>query len=447
MRKMLVIARREYLAAVRTKTFIIGLLMMPLLMGGSALLQWLFKDMRDVKEKRFAVVDRAASPELVKVLQDGLAAYNQSAQVIDPKTQQQLKPRLEVVVVQAEGTEQSAIDLQRFGLSEQARKGDLVGFLEILGPTQGLLEKEVGGNPKIVLRYQSNQAAFMDFAQEAERLINTYLRKQLADQKKLSDSETAELLKPSWMVTKALSTRDDQGAIHDAPDHTRFASLIVPMVLMILMFMVTLMGATPLMQSVVEEKMQRIAEVLLGSVQPFPLMMGKLIGMAGVSLTVSSVYLAGAYWAANYFGFAENLSPGLLAWFVVFQALAALMFGSLFIAIGAACTEMRETQNLLWPVMLLATFPMFLVSQVLRDPNSPMVQGLSFFPFATPSLMIARLASPPGIPWWEPALGVVVVLAATLACVWAAGRIFRIGILMQGKGAKFGEMVQWVFRG
>jgi ABC-2 type transport system permease protein len=72
---------------------------------------------------------------------------------------------------------------------------------------------------------------------------------------------------------------------------------------------------------------------------------------------------------------------------------------------------------------------------------------MSFFPFATPMLMVARLAVPPGIPWWEPVLGVLGVLATTVLCVYAAGRIFRVGILMQGKGARFGEMVKWVFRG
>src|ERR1700682_1087140 len=115
-------------------------------------------------------------------------------------------------------------------------------------------------------------------------------------------------------------------------------------------------------------------------------------------------------------------------WFVVYQALAVLMYGSLFIAIGAACTDMKETQNLLWPVMLLAMLPLFVVGGVMREPSSPVATGLSFSPFATPMLMIARQAVPPVLPWWQPALGVVLVLATTLLCVYAAGRIFRVGM-------------------
>src|SRR5207302_9637493 len=118
--------------------------------------------------------------------------------------------------------------------------------------------------------------------------------------------------------------------------------------------------------------------------------------------------------AAQAFDFSESVSPSLIAWFVLFQALAGLMYGSLFIAIGAACTDMKETQNLLWPVMLLATMPMFVLGTVLQEPNSRVVTGLSFFPFATPTLMIARLAVPPGIPWWQPVLGALLGLLTTL---------------------------------
>ena len=99
------------------------------------------------------------------------------------------------------------------------------------------------------------------------------------------------------------------------------------------------------------------------------------------------------------------------------------------------------------PVMLLVCLPLFLLVPVLREPNSPVATGLSFFPFATPMLMLARQAAPPGIALWQPLTGIAVVLATTVFCVWAAGRIFRVGLLMQGKGAHLGEMVRWVFKG
>jgi ABC-2 type transport system permease protein len=102
---------------------------------------------------------------------------------------------------------------------------------------------------------------------------------------------------------------------------------------------------------------------------------------------------------------------------------------------------------LMFPVMMLAMVPMFVWLPVLQDPNSSFSTGISFFPFATPLLMVVRLAVPPGIPLWQPILGVAVVLATTVLCVYAAGRVFRVGILMQGRGAKLRDLIRWVFRG
>jgi len=98
--------------------------------------------------------------------------------------------------------------------------------------------------------------------------------------------------------------------------------------------------------------------------------------------------------------------------------------------------------------MLLATFPLFVWFNVIHEPNSSFAKWVSLIPTATPMLMIARLAVPPqSLPWWQPTLGVILTLVTTLFCVYAAGRIFRVGLLMQGKGARIGEMIKWVFRG
>src|SRR5437660_476441 len=99
------------------------------------------------------------------------------------------------------------------------------------------------------------------------------------------------------------------------------------------------------------------------------------------------------------------------------------------------------------PVMIMAVVPMLLLGAIIQDPNSILATLCSFFPPSTPMLMTARLSVPPGIPWWQPLLGIVGVLATTTACVYAAGRIFRVGILMQGKGAKYSDLVKWVVRG
>jgi ABC-2 type transport system permease protein len=264
----------------------------------------------------------------------------------------------------------------------------------------------------------------------------------------LPPQKALTLLQPVPLLAKGLSKRNPvTGAIEDPPTESQVVHFLLPISLVGLMFMLIMVGATPLMQGVVEEKMQRIAEVLLGSVSPFQLMMGKLLGMIGVSLTILAVYAAGIYAALHHYGYTEYLPLGLLAWFVVFQTMAVVMYGSLFIAIGAACSDTKETQTLVMPVMVIACLPLFFMVPIIEKPNGAFALGASLFPPATPMLMIIRQAVPPGIPWWQPVLGVVVVLATTALLVYAAGRILRVGILMQGKGARMGDLVKWVVQG
>jgi ABC-2 type transport system permease protein len=444
MRKMLVVAVREYLAAVRTKAFLITLVIMPVLMSGSILVQWLLRDYHDTKTKKFAVIDRTSGARLYPTIEKTVQRYNE--RTIDPTTHKPILPRFDLELIPASTNTPEAIAEQRLELSERVRKGDLFGFVdigaEVLEPGRGETGKQ-----EHLIRYQSNRPTNLDFPRLIERPLLSAIqdaRMDLAHVKAPREVIHA-IMRPAPVEAMGLTSRDPvTGTIKDATLQDRIAPVAVPIGFILLMFMVLMMTATPLMQGVVEEKMQRIAEMLLGSVRPFDLMLGKLLGMTAVSLTITTVYLGGAYWAARQYGFAEYIPADLLAWFVVFQALAALMYGSLFIAVGAACTDMKETQNLLWPVMILAMVPMFLMGSVLQEPNSTVAVSLSFFPFVTPMLMILRQSVPPGVPAWQPILGVGLVVLTMLLCVWAAGRIFRVGILMQGKGAKLDEMLRWI---
>jgi ABC-2 type transport system permease protein len=448
MRKVWVIASREYVATVQTKAFVIGLLIVPILMGGSIVLQKLLGGIRDTADLHFEVIDRADDPQLTGALQQAVHIYNET-QTRDSKTDKQTQPKLAVNVVKPDSQADEATDKLRETLSDRVRMGELFGFLEIgpdvprPPPTDPEEKKTFHG-----LRYQTNRPTHLAFPNLAEAAITAALQERRGREAGLDPARLREIMQPVKLESKGLSKRNKQtNKLEDDSESGRFASLIVPGAMMVLMYMIVLMGATPLMQGVVEEKMNRIAEVLLGSVRPFQLMLGKLIGMTGVSLTMTAVYLAGLYWAAQHYGFVEYVGPQLVAWFLFFQALASLMYGSLFIAVGAACTDLKETQTLMWPVLLLAMIPMFVLGNVLEEPNGPVATGLSFFPFATPSLMVARLGVPPGVPLWQPLAGAAITILATFLCVYAAGRIFRIGLLLQGKGADFGQLLRWVVRG
>jgi ABC-2 type transport system permease protein len=444
MHKMLVVAVREYLAAVRTKTFVITLIVMPVLLSGSSLMQWLLRDYHDTRSKTFAIVDRTPGARLYRSIARTIDSYNETT--IDPATHKPLLPRFELQEVAASADTPEAMAEQRLELSERVQRGELFGFLDIGADVLKPGQIKTGEEERLI-RYQSNSPASREFAQLIETPLLLAIQAERAEaQLGVSQEKLRRIMKPVGVKSMGLTRRRAAtGVIEDATLQSRFAPLGVPIGFVMLMFLVVMLTATPMMQGVVEEKMQRIAEVLLGSVRPFDLMLGKLLGLAAVSLTISTVYLAGAYWAAQHYGFAEYIPLELLIWFIAFQALATLMYGSLFLAVGAACTDMKETQNLMWPVMILAMVPLFLMGSILQEPNSALAVSLSFFPLSTPMLMILRQSVPPGVPSWQPMLGVVLVMLTTLFCVWAAGRIFRVGILMQGKGAKLGEMLSWVF--
>ncbi len=156
MRKMVVVAVREYLAAVRTKAFVISLVIMPVMMGGSIVVQWLLRDYRDIETKKFAVIDRTTGERLLEPIRQIVEEYNRT-QINDPQTKKQVQPRFLVEAEAPSADTPEAIAEQRADLSERVRKGELFGFLEIgsdvlqpTSPADSLKESHA-------IRYQSNR--------------------------------------------------------------------------------------------------------------------------------------------------------------------------------------------------------------------------------------------------------------------------------------------------
>jgi ABC-type Na+ efflux pump permease subunit len=136
-----------------------------------------------------------------------------------------------------------------------------------------------------------------------------------------------------------------------------------------------------------------------------------------------------------------------MGWFVVFQSLAILMFGSMFLAAGSCCNDLREAQNLVLPIWLPMIIPFFFLSTVMEHPDSLFATALSLFPPATPMLMLLRMSLPPAPALWQPIVGAIGTLVTTVVCVWLAGRVFRVGLLLSGKPPKFSQMLRWVVSG
>lgn len=437
-RKIHVIAAREYLAVVRSKAFILSLLVLPLMMGASIGIQRVANKVQDLNDKSFVVIDNTpgeiALQELRKLVDERNASVTRSGAQLEPKF------RIETAQASADLTQ------QRFDLSERIRRGELIAFVEIGGNiTTGPAD---GSKDENLIRWQTNSPTWFGVRQMVHRAVNLAARKQRLEALGVPPDKSVQAMSEVLIVDRGLTRRDDAGQLtENEAQRDQLASVFIPLGLAMLMWMTVVIGAMPLMQGIVEEKQQRIAEVLLGSVKPFELMMGKVLGLAGTSVTLIIVYLGGAYWGLHQMGLGDRLTLTVIGWFLVFQILAVLMYGSLYIAIGASCTDTKEIQSLIMPVNLVLALPIILVFSVAQNPAGPLARPLTFFPPATPIITVVRMSVPPGIPLWETLLAVVLVVLTTLLLVWMSGRIFRIGILVQSKGASLKQLFQWALRG
>lgn len=452
MDKIRAVALREFLSAVKAKAFIISMVLMPVMMGGSIVLQIVFAKLDDAKEKKYAVVDRTADRTVGAIFQVQIGAL-QSAKIKDPDLAGFFATKAAIVNIDPSEPTPDAMAQQRYEISKKIENGELEALIEIgphvvdIRPGDAFVNVDKVDDQNAI-RFQAKSVNAARFRKLAELLLNQAVQSLRFQAKGISPLEIAAVQQPIAIKAKALTRRDPvTGELKDAADETQIINLALPGVLIGLMFMVIMVGATPAMHGVIEEKSQRIAEVLLGSVTPFQLMAGKLLGVCGVSLTMAVVYMGGGFFLASYFGFAHLVPLGSLIWFLPMLVLALLIFGSLFIAVGAAAADVKDTQTLLMPIMLIACLPFFALGPIMQDPGGTIARVCSFFPFSTPMLLVARQSVPPGVPWWEMLAGTALVLATTLICIWAAGRIFRVGLLMQGKSPRITDLIQWAVKG
>jgi ABC-2 type transport system permease protein len=437
MRKILRLLKREYLAAVKTKGFIIMLVLMPVLMGGSGLAMYLLRGQVDTTDKRVAVLDHSGI--LTEAIVQAAEGRNSQA-VFDKESGKKIRPAW----VFENTAPQADIQAQKLELSDRIRKGKLHAFIEI-GPDV-LHPEEDGATSKI--GYHSRNAAIDEIRGWLNGVINTELRKVRLLETGVPRSEADAIL--FWNEPQPLglvSVDSETGAIQEARRTNEAETILVPVILFFLMFMMVMMGAMPLLQSTMEEKLQRIAEVLLGSMTPFEFMAGKVLGGLCVALTGASVYVAGAVYILNRMGLAQLVPFKLIPWFFIFLVLEIIMVGSILAAFGSACNDPKDAQNLTFPAMFPIFIPMFIFMPVLQEPTAAFATYLSLFPPFTPMLMLIRMAAPAGIPAWQPWAGLAGVVLFAAFSVWLGGRIFRVGILMQGGPPKIGKIIRWAFRG
>jgi ABC-2 type transport system permease protein len=222
-------------------------------------------------------------------------------------------------------------------------------------------------------------------------------------------------------------------------------------ILLLAIYTAVFMWGQALMTSVIEEKTNRVVEVMVSSVSPDTLLGGKLLGVGAAGLTQMLAWALAMGLIGLYVGSGAvaggaavpEVGLGTLAAFVCFFLLGFFLYGSLYAAVGASVNSMQEAQNLILPLMMPVILAMMFFPMVLRSPDSSLAVGLSLIPLLTPLLMFLRISvlMPPA---WQIALSIGLTLLTIWGVVWTASRIYRVGILMYGKRPTMPEILRWV---
>ncbi len=264
------------------------------------------------------------------------------------------------------------------------------------------------------------------------------------------------------------------------------AATIIGGICAFMIYLSVFVYGTQVMRGVTEEKTSRIVEVIISSVKPYQLMMGKIVGVALVGLTqfVLWILLTVLFVSAAGYAFKDRIGdnpqakieqvqknmpagqavaaagddnpvagvleavnslniPYIIACFLFYYLGGYLFYSALFGAVGAAVDNDADTQQFMLPITMPIIISFFFAQFALRDPDGPLAFWASIVPFTSPIVMMVRV--PFGVPAWELALSMVLLVLGLMGTVWLAARIYRIGILMYGKKVSYKELGKWIF--
>jgi ABC-2 type transport system permease protein len=434
--RILLVAKRDYLQMVRSKAYVLGLILLPLLFGGGFLAVVLSSKSNVAHQQRVAVIDRTGV-SAAAIIQAGQQA-NRKAAATAPLAAP--VPRLVFEEVKPDADQPA----QLLALCDRIRAGDLFLVIDI---APDALQPPKDSKRELVRYYTSSGGLVDPLSLWLPGVVNDGLHRVRLAQLGVDPSRIPNVLGNVALVSMKLVDKDPAtGRIMQGEKKNQLQSGAVAFFLVFLLIMIAIFGSAPNLGAVAEDKMQRVFEMLLSSASPFELMMGKVLAAVGASLTSSIVYIiAGLLVLASMAMF--GLAPlNLIPWFFVYLIGDVIMLSAVGVALGSACSTPQDAQHLAFILILPIMVPMFMLTPVMQAPNGGLALVMSFIPPFTPVLMLLRQALPGGVPWWQPWLGLLGVIAYALASVWAAARIFRIGILSQGKTPKFAELAQWVLR-
>jgi len=426
MQKILKIAQREYIETVKTKTFLIGILMTPAIIGMIVFVNSRIR--RSITGPRLPkkVVVADLSGELTTEIKGLFEEHNKS------NSERQ-------ILLKELQTDESSVELTK----KKVRGGQLDAYF--------VLEKDsVEGSGKIRTYTRSTKMADLDFLSRVENLLNRAVVNRRCELKNVPQELLNELRRqvPRERVDIGLASQEKR-----VKDSEQFAKTMIPFFFMFMMFMGIFGMGQHMVTSVIEEKNSRVIEVLLSAVSPFELMAGKILGLASISLTVLALWTIAAcgtayYGAANWWGDIKiDVPTAILPYFVIYFVLGFLLFSSILAGIGSICNTIKEAQSLMMPINLLFILPLMAWFYFVQHPEGTLTRALSFFPPLTPMVMILRLASSRDTPFLDILVSMILLAVVVPMVMWVAAKVFRTGVLMYGKRPGLQEVLRWLKQG
>ncbi|HEX9658349.1 MAG TPA: ABC transporter permease [Bacteroidota bacterium] len=412
MKKALIVARWEYIEKVKSKTFLIGIFVTPLLMVVMGILPGLFASKEDASTRAIGLIDMTGefAGEFKKRMEENYVLEDKSPNYI-----------VEIL------TGNRDLDLAGTLIIAEAKVlGDeLEGYCIIRSTevTDSLVE------------YRSKNVG--DFR------LSTRIDETLGDiimERKL----LALGLEPSLMKDLAVRIRTKTVKISEGTsEESGFLQVFFrAYAVMMMLFFVILTSGQMLVRSVLEEKANRIVEILVSSCSSTELMAGKVLGLSGLAITQVAVWGLIATALAINLNF-QFVDLGQAVLLFVYFLLGYLFYAAIFIGFGAPVTTEQEAQQITSYLVFLVILPIVIAIPAIQNPNAAWLQILSFVPFLTPTMMALRITILTPSPW-EIIGTIIILLISTLGAMWVAGRIFRIAILATGTRPGLREMFRWI---
>jgi len=304
-------------------------------------------------------------------------------------------------------------------------------------------------------RYVSNNVTDNDLREWYARLATEVVQERriakLQQERGITTAEARLLGQSIEFESKKVSATGEAEEVTNKDRSVGFA----PVAFVYLLWIAVFTAAQMLLTNTIEEKSNRILEVLLSSVSPLQLMAGKVFGIAATGLTVVGSWVLCAFIGVKLL---PTLMPGVpveslglvgiigdprfLGSFVGYFLAGYFLFAAFLVGIGSVCNSLKEAQNLQQPIVILLIVPLIAMIPVMNDPNGTLAKVLTYIPPFTPFLMMNRAGGPPAA--WEYVATTILLAVSILIAFWGAAKIFRIGILMTGKPPKLREILGWL---